>query len=124
MTTQEIANKLVDMFNAGEMEKPYEELYNQDIISIEHEGNDDMSRCEGMAQVMKKSEWWHENFEVHSASMSQPVVADDYFSVSITMDTTHKPSGKREQMTELAVYKVQGGKIVYEEFFYAMPDAQ
>ncbi|MCA9351882.1 nuclear transport factor 2 family protein [Patescibacteria group bacterium] len=120
MTTQEIANQLVDMFNAGEMEKPYEELYSQDIISVEHEGNDDMSRCEGMAQVMKKGEWWHENFEVHSASMSQPVVADDYFSVSITMDTTHKPSGNREEMTELAVYKVANGKIVYEEFFYNM----
>ncbi|MCA9351319.1 nuclear transport factor 2 family protein [Patescibacteria group bacterium] len=120
MTTQEIANRLVDMFNAGEMMKPYEELYSQDIVSIEHEGKDEMSRCTGMAEIMKKGEWWHENFEVHSASMSQPVVADDYFSVSITMDTTHKPSGKREQMTEIAVYKVADGKIVYEEFFYRM----
>ena len=108
------------MFNAGEMMKPYEELYSQDIVSIEHEGKDEMSRCTGMAEIMKKGEWWHENFEVHSASMSQPVVADDYFSVSITMDTTHKPSGKREQMTEIAVYKVADGKIVYEEFFYRM----
>ena len=120
MTTQEIAQKLVDMFNAGEMEKPYTELYSQDIISVEHEGTDDMARCEGMAQVMKKGEWWHENFEVHSARMSAPIVAGDYFTVSISMDTTHKASGNRETMDELAVYKVADGKIVYEEFFYGM----
>ena len=120
MTTQEIANRLVDMFNAGEMMKPYEELYSKDIVSIEHEGKDEMSRCTGMAEIMKKGEWWHENFEVHSAHMSAPVVADDYFAVSISMDTTHKASGNREEMTELAIYKVADGKIVYEEFFYNM----
>ena len=84
MTTQEIANRLVELFNAGEMEKPYEELYSQNIISVEHEGKDDMSRCNGMAEVMKKGEWWHENFEVHSATMSVPIVADNGQDKTIT----------------------------------------
>jgi len=34
------------------------------------------------------------------------------------MDTTHKPSGQRSQMSEIAVYQVEDGKIVKEQFFY------
>jgi ketosteroid isomerase-like protein len=34
------------------------------------------------------------------------------------MHTTHKPSGQRSKMSELAVYEVKDGKIVKEQFFY------
>lgn len=116
MNINEIAKKLVDWFNAGEMMKPYEELYSQDIISVEQaEPN---KRCVGMTELMKKGEWWHENFEVHAARAEGPLVGDDFFSVKFWMDTTHKPSGMRSEMSEIAVYKVKDGKIVYEEFFY------
>jgi ketosteroid isomerase-like protein len=36
------------------------------------------------------------------------------------MDTTHKPSGQRSKTSEIAVYEVQEGKIVKEQFFYDM----
>mgnify|MGYP001800919341 CR=1 FL=1 len=116
MTTNEVATKLVALFNAGDMEAPYKELYSPNIVSVEQEGN--FTKCEGMEEVMKKGQWWQENFEVHSASASQPLIADDWFTLTFTMDTTHKPSGMRSEMTEVAVYKVKDGKIVYEEFFY------
>ncbi len=117
MTTNEVAQLLVTLFNAGEMEAPYHELYSPDIVSVEQEG--EFMKCDGMAEVMKKGEWWQENFEVHSASASQPLIADDWFTVTFTMDTTHKPSGMRSEMTEIAVYRVADGKIAYEEFFYS-----
>lgn len=117
MNIKEIAEKLTEWFNAGEMMKPYTELYSQDIISVEPDGGE-FVRCEGVDQLMKKGEWWNENFEVHSSSASKPLIGDDWFSVKFTMDTTYKPSGQRSTMSEIAVYKVKDGKIVYEEFFY------
>lgn len=119
MKTDEIANNLVQWCNAGEEHKCYEQLYSPNIVSIEMEGSDhQISR--GMEEVAKKGEWWKENFEVHSASTSQPTVADNWFSVRHEMDITHKPSGQRSTMQELGVYEVQDGKIVREQFFYDM----
>jgi hypothetical protein len=40
--------------------------------------------------------------------------------VTFKMDVTFKPQSKRFQMEEIGVYKVKDGKIVYEEFFYAV----
>lgn len=72
----------------------------------------------GMAEVAKKGQWWEENFEVHSAKISAPTAADNWFSVRHEMDITHKPSGQRTTMQELGVYEVKDGKIVKEQFFY------
>ncbi|MEL6810481.1 MAG: nuclear transport factor 2 family protein, partial [Bacteroidota bacterium] len=76
---------------------------------------------EGMEAVAKKGEWWEETFEVHSSHASEPTVADNWFSVRFDMDTTHKPSGHRSKSSEIAVYQVQDGKIVKEQFFYDIP---
>jgi hypothetical protein len=40
--------------------------------------------------------------------------------VVFRLDVTFKPESKRMNFEEVAVYKVAGGKIVYEEFFYSM----
>ena len=40
--------------------------------------------------------------------------------MTFKIDVTYKPESKRFTMEEIAVYKVADGKIVYEEFFYAM----
>ena len=40
--------------------------------------------------------------------------------VRFKYDVTNKPSGRRMIMDELALYQVKDGKIVREEFFYAM----
>lgn len=123
MNTQQIADQLVAWFNEGEMMKPYTELYSQDIVSVEQEDGPN-KRCNGMAEVMKKGEWWDENFEVHGSKAEGPLVGDDWFSIKFWMDTTHKPSGVRSEMSEIAVYQVKDGKIVYEEFFYTPMSAE
>ncbi len=117
MKTQEIANNLVEWCNKGDYGRCYQELYSPDIVSIEPEWADN-PRAEGMEAVTKKGEWWEENFEVHSSKVSAPTVADNWFSVSFDMDTTHKPSGQRSKMKEIGVYQVKDGKIVQEQFFY------
>ena len=37
------------------------------------------------------------------------------------MDTTHRESGQRSKSSELAVYQVQDGRILREQFFYDRP---
>lgn len=120
METKEIANNLVEWYNKGDFERCYQELYSQNIVSLEQPGTE-MERAEGMEAVGKKGEWWEENFDVHSTTASKPTVADNWFSVRFDMDTTHKPSGHRSQSSEIAVYEVKDGKIVKEQFFYGMP---
>ncbi len=117
---KEIANKLVKYCNGGDYSKAYQELYSPDIVSIETEDQSEMARLEGMDAVIRKAEWWVDTFEVHSSVASDPVVADDYFSVKFEMDTTHRPSGQRSKSSEIGVYKVKDGKIKREQFFYGM----
>ena len=49
-----------------------------------------------------------------------PFPHDDRFVVIFDMDVTNKAMGQRFQMQEAALYTVANGKIVREEFFYAM----
>jgi hypothetical protein len=116
--TKEIASNLVEWCNSGDYMRAYKELYSPKIVSIETEDESDMAHMEGIEAIMKKGEWWENTFEVHSSKASDPVVADNWFSVKFDMDTTHKPSGQRSKSSELAVYKVEDGKIVREQFFY------
>ncbi|MRI00887.1 nuclear transport factor 2 family protein [Kriegella sp. EG-1] len=118
MDTKDVANKLVAWCKQGDFEKPYQELYSQDIVSIENDGKSEGGLVEGFEGIQQKGEWWKDNFEVHSTTVSEPIVAENWFSVKFEMDTTHKPSGMRSTTSEIAVYQVKEGKIVKEQFFY------
>ncbi len=120
METKEIAEKLVHWCNEGNYKDCYQNLYSPDIVSIEPKGAQ-MEEVQGMEAVAQKGTWWEETFEVHNSSVSEPIVADNWFSVRFDMDTTHKPSGQRSQSSEIAVYEVKDGKIVKEQFFYNIP---
>lgn len=118
MKTNEIAEKLVNWCKEGDFQKPYQELYSPSIVSIENDGTGEGAIAKGFEGIEKKGEWWQENFEVHETKVSEPIVADNWFTVKFEMDTTHKPSGQRSTMSEIAVYEVKEGKIVKEQFFY------
>ncbi len=122
MSTEEIANKLVAWCNSGQEEKCYQELYSPDIVSIEPEGSSENPIARGMEEVAKKGEWWRETFEMHNSHMSDPIIAENWFSVRHEIDVTHKPSGHRNKMAEISVYTVNDGKIVREQFFYDVPN--
>jgi len=120
MTTQEVADKLVALCSEGKFPEAME-LYSPDIVSMEAGAPPGESReAKGLAAVKAKGEWWNTNHEVHSVKVEGPLVAGAHFAVTFKMDVTFKPQGKRIAMQEVAVYKVADGKIVYEEFFYAM----
>jgi ketosteroid isomerase-like protein len=80
--------------------------------------------CEIEVALERRPLWkgkeWMANHEVHSAKVEGPWPHGDKFIVRFTYDVTNKPSGKRFNMDEAALFTVVGDKIVREEFFYAM----
>ncbi len=115
MNAHELGTKLVEMYNAGKHEEIAAELYSPAIKSYEADG----SLSEGTEGLKKKYEWWEGNFELHGTKMKGPFPhGADKVAVVIWMDTTHKASGQRSEMEEVAVYDVKDGKIAEERFFY------
>jgi chemotaxis response regulator CheB len=67
MNTQDIANKLVEYCRTGQFQKCYEELYDNDCVSIEPTGAM-LELAEGMEAIHKKGKKWNEMVEeMHSA---------------------------------------------------------
>ncbi len=121
MSTLEIANKLADLCRQGKNLEAINTLYAEDIVSVEASmppGTDREAR--GIDAIRAKSAWWVANHDVHSASVTGPWPHDDRFIVGFQYDITHKPSGQRVKMDEVGLFEVKDGKIVREEYFYAM----
>ena len=117
MNTQEVANRLVELCRMGEYTKAQEELYDDNCASIEPEGTG-FASVQGIDAIKQKAEQWANMVqEVHSGEVSDPLVADNFFTVSMKNDVTFKEMG-RMQMEELCVYKVNNGKVVSEQFFF------
>jgi len=115
MNIQHIANEVVKLIREGSNKQAKDLFYADDIISIE--GNGD--KAEGINAIHQKSaDWGAQIAEVHSASVSDPLVAADHFALHIKMDISYK-NGYRAVLDEIAVYHVKDGKIVFEQFFFA-----
>jgi ketosteroid isomerase-like protein len=68
--------------------------------------------------IREKGRQWAANLvEVHGGSVTDPVVADGWFSIAMGIDATYKDRG-RVAMREICVYQVRDGKIAREQFFY------
>jgi limonene-1,2-epoxide hydrolase len=118
MNTQEVANKLVQYCREGKNIDAINELYDDNIVSREAEKS--IPETVGKANVRAKTQQWYDSVEeIHSGEISDAVVADNHFAVTMKMDVTYKKSG-RLPMSEVAVFEVKNGKIVAEQFFYSM----
>ncbi len=120
MNTQQVAERLVELCRLGENMQAVNELYAKNIVSKEMPGAPN-EITSGKDAVIKKSEEWYATVEeFHGGEISDPIVAEDHFSCTMKMDCTFKGQG-RMQIEELAVYRVNNGKITEEQFFYTMP---
>ena len=120
METQQVANRLVELCRLGEHMQAINELYGDNIISREVPGTPNEITSGKEAVIQKSEDWFKEVDEFHSSFISDPMVADNHFSCKMKMDCTFKKQG-RVLIEELAVYKVDNGKIIEEQFFYSMP---
>lgn len=118
MTTQEIANRLVELCRKGEYETCYKELFSPNAKSIEPTADFGPPVSDGMEAILAKGQKFQEMVEeMHGGSVGDPIVAGNYFSCTMTMDVTFKGQ-PRKQESEICLYKVEDGKIVSEQFFW------
>ena len=118
MTTQDVANRLHELFNEGNWQQAQEELFTEDAESIEPPKAQGMQSVKGLDAIKKKGEQFNEMVEeMHGGWVSNPIVAGNYIAFAMGMDCTYKGMG-RQKMDELAVYEVKDGKVVKEQFFY------
>ena len=118
MTTQEIADRLTELFKESKWQQAQEELFSPNIVSLEPAHSPGLQTVTGLDNVIKKGEMFQEMVEeVHGGYTRGPIVAGNHISFGIGIDATMKGQG-RSMMEEIAVYEVKDGKIVKEQFFY------
>ena len=117
MSTQEVAEKVVELVRQQAWYKALDTLYDKDIVSVEASASEgESAEKRGIDQVRGKIDWWLNAMDVHSFTAKGPFVAHDRFVVQYDADVTEKNSKKRFQLSEVGVYTVKNGKIVREEF--------
>jgi hypothetical protein len=116
MSTQDIARDLVSLCKQGKFAEAGEKYWADNVLSVEPIG--DNPELRGKAAVRGKGEWWANSFTVHSVGVEGPYVNGEQFVVRFKMDVTEKASGKRQNMDEVGLYTIRGGKIAEERFFY------
>jgi hypothetical protein len=118
MTTQEVANRMNELFKESKWNEVQDELYAEDAVSIEPPSSQGLQTVEGLAAIRKKGEDFNNMIEeMHGGWVSAPQIAGNFISFGMGMDITMKGAG-RMKMDEIAVYEVKDGKIVKEQFFY------
>jgi hypothetical protein len=117
-TTQEVAARFHELAQQEKWFEIQDELFAENVRSIEPPTAKYLHDTEGKAAVRKKGEDFVKRVEaVHKSYTSQPVVGGDYFAVGRELDITVQGVGKM-QMNEIMLYKVKDGRIVSEQFFY------
>ena len=123
MTTQTLSTAAVAArFNElAKQEKWFEiqdELFSDDVKSIEPSGSKNFSNAHGKADVKKKGEDFIKGIEgVHELKTGEPIVSDHHFAVTRITDLDLKNQG-RVRLNEIMLYEVRDGKIISEQFFY------
>ena len=119
MTTQEIANRLIELCSKGQYEAAQKELYADNAISIEPRASPGFEKeTSGLKAIIEKGHKFSQMVDtMHGGSLSEPLVAGNSIAFTLTMDVTMKGQ-PRQKMTELCIYDVKDGKIVKEQFFY------
>jgi hypothetical protein len=118
MKTEQIAKRLAELCNKGEIETAQKELFSNDAISIEPQGTTEFPReTKGLKAIIEKGHKFEEMTDkVYGITTSEPLVTGNSFAMKFSMDMAMKGK-KREKMEELCVYNVKDDKIVSEQFF-------
>jgi len=118
MTTQEVADRLSELFKENKWAEAQAELFADDAESVEPPGSPGLQTVKGLDAIKKKGEDFNNMIEeVHGGYAGEPVVAGRFIALAMGIDATYKGMG-RQKMDEIALYEVKDGKIVKEQFFY------
>src|ERR1700744_4264444 len=115
---QEVAHRLVDLCREGKNVDAINELYDDNVVSIEPESSPMPGKTVGKKAVLESTNQWFSSVqEIHSVYISDPIVTDNFFACTMDIDATYKEHGRNE-MNELCIFEVKNGKIVSSQFFY------
>jgi hypothetical protein len=118
MTTEEVAARFNALAKEGKWFDIQAELFADHAVSIEPAHAAGFQSAEGKEAIKAKGEAFAGMIEeTHGGYASEPLVGGNHFSISMGMDVTMK-GGQRSKLDEIALYEVQDGKIVKEQFFY------
>jgi hypothetical protein len=116
LTITDIAHRLLELCQSCHYEQAQEELYSEDAVCIEPIGAP-MQSVKGLEEIKKKGRAFMNMVEeIHSSTVTGPVVIGNHFAIGFNLDVTLKGAG-RQRMEELGVYEVKDGKVIKEQFF-------
>ena len=119
MDATEIGKRLVELTTSDRDEQAIEELYDQNIVSVEAANGSDgeAQTWEGVDAVREKHAWWNGVTTLHSMKAEGPYsgAGDNHFVVKFWMDIT-MDGQDREQITEVGLFEVANGKITREVY--------
>ena len=117
-TLHEVAARFNELAQQEKWFEIQDELFSNDVKSIEPSNSQWFGNAEGKANVHKKGEDWVKRIEaVHRAHTTEPVIGGNYFAVGREVDITVQGFG-RIQCNQVMLYEVKSGQIVSEQFFY------
>ncbi|MGO1073419.1 SnoaL-like domain-containing protein [Lysobacter sp. CA199] len=120
MDIQQIADRYVALCREGKHKQITDELYADDAVSVEAAGFDTgpLGNVTGADAIREKGRVFQDDIaELHDSWCSDAVVGGNWFTLAMGIDATYKSRG-RMAVAEVAVYRVENGKIVHEQFFY------
>jgi hypothetical protein len=118
LTTQMVANRFNELAQQEKWFEIQDELFSDDVKSIDPPDSPYFGYAEGKATVRKKGEDFVKRITAaHRRFTTAPIVAGNHFAVGREVDITVEGLG-RIQINELMVYEVQNGQIVSERFIY------
>ncbi|MRU16050.1 nuclear transport factor 2 family protein [Roseovarius sp. A21] len=97
-----------------------DDIYDENAQSVEAviPPGRDVRIAKGRAAIKAKRESWAATHDIHKLEADGPYVHPPHqFGVRYEAEVTQKESGKQMTLREIAIYSVQDGKIVREEFF-------
>lgn len=118
LTTKQIAVRFNELAQQEQWFQIQDELFADDVKSIDPPHSPYFGYEEGKAAVRKKGEDWVKRVEAaHRRFTTEPIVSENHFVVGREVDISVRGFG-RIQINELMLYEVKEGKIVSEQFFY------
>ena len=118
MSTREVAARFNELAKQEKWFEIQEELFADDVKSIEPEGSPYFEYREGKTSVRKKGQDWVARItEARGRHTTEPIIAGNHFVVGREVDITVNGHG-RVVINELMVYEVKNGQIISEQFFY------
>ena len=118
MTTEQVVARFDELARAEKWFDIQNELFADNVKSIDPQHSPYMGFAEGKAAVHQKGmDFVSKIQQGHGFSTTPAVIGGNHFAVGRTMDVTHAEFG-RIQINEIMLYEVRDGKIVSEQFFY------